>query len=165
MSYVEPTTGAVWATSEGPYLSVEALFNDKNYWVNMQQQRRRRRQNQQCQSRHQDDEHKPVDPGQQKVETSSSLSFDLLDGNLWTYVFMDPIQEASTTDLGRPLCPSLLLLSPCLESEEYRVPPVFLRYPYTSLIVLPRDHVFWVGRRRWSRQVKTTTLVFSPRMV
>lgn len=114
MSYVEPTTGAVWATSEGPYLSIEALFNDKNYWINMQQQRQRQQQKHQYQSRHQGDEHKTVE--------TSSLSFDLLDGDLWTYVFMDPVQEASTMDLGCPLCLFLLLLSPCLESEGHRIP-------------------------------------------
>lgn len=104
MSYVEPTTGAVWATSEGPYLSVEALFNDKNYWVNMQQQ-----QQQQYQPRQEGNEHKKVDPGQHPAAgdvKTSSLSFDLLDGNLWAYVFIDPMQEASMTDLGCLLCRS-----------------------------------------------------------
>ncbi|CAM9681783.1 unnamed protein product, partial [Scytosiphon promiscuus] len=32
VSYVEPTTGAVYPTSKGPYLTVEGLFNAKNYW-------------------------------------------------------------------------------------------------------------------------------------
>jgi len=35
-SFYEPSTGARFAPSSSPYLEVEAAFNHKNYWVNMQ---------------------------------------------------------------------------------------------------------------------------------
>ena len=108
MSYVEPTTGTVYATSEGPYLTVEGVFNDKNFWVNMQQQQ----QQQQQRSRHlqeqkqQSEREKIDDQGNlagvvktgvageaATITRASSLSFDLLDGSLWEYVFIDPMLE------------------------------------------------------------------------
>ncbi|CAN0317934.1 unnamed protein product, partial [Laminaria digitata] len=68
MSYVEPTTGAVYRTSAAPYLAVEGLFNDKNYWVNMQQQQQQQQQQQRQQQQAQ---------------------------RMWEYVFIDPMQEVS----------------------------------------------------------------------
>lgn len=116
MSYVEPTTGAVYSTRSPPYFSVEGLFNDKNYWVNMQQQKQQRKQ------RHQrKDESKRTDQSdaggasdgrggetgitmerdEQNVNRIPPLSFDLLDGKLWEYVFIDPMQEVKSEGRGR----------------------------------------------------------------
>lgn len=36
--FLEPSTGAQYSTAGSPYLTVEAVFNHKNYWVNMQAQ-------------------------------------------------------------------------------------------------------------------------------
>lgn len=107
MSYVEPTTGEVYRTSAAPYLAVEGLFNDKNYWVNMQQRQQQQQQKQQAQN---------VQGGKQQAKGGDSgggvssgggggggdsLSFDLLDGGMWEYVFIDPMQEVSeASDVG-----------------------------------------------------------------
>ncbi|CAM9607981.1 unnamed protein product, partial [Hapterophycus canaliculatus] len=90
VSYVEPTTGAVYPTSEAPYLTVEGLFNAKNYWVNMQQQQ----QQQQKQQLKESDAARIGDhSGFSGRGSPAALSFDLLDGGLWEYVFIDPMQE------------------------------------------------------------------------
>lgn len=34
--YIEPTTARRYTTADAPYLSIEAVWNDKNYYVNMQ---------------------------------------------------------------------------------------------------------------------------------
>lgn len=36
--YIEPSTGIEYPTDSSPYLSIESVFNDKNFWVNMQGQ-------------------------------------------------------------------------------------------------------------------------------
>lgn len=33
--YVEPSTGVVYSQSNSPYLGVESVWNEKNYWVNV----------------------------------------------------------------------------------------------------------------------------------
>eukprot|EP00903_Cladosiphon_okamuranus_P016150 g14905.t1 len=97
MSYVEPTTGAVYPTSAAPYLTVEALFNAKNYWVNMQQQQQQEQQPQQQRKEGDDDTVKGGGSGNGNGDGGNRraglLSFDLLDGSLWEYVFIDPMQE------------------------------------------------------------------------
>jgi hypothetical protein len=30
--YVEPTTGQVWPVADAPYLGVESIWNEQNYW-------------------------------------------------------------------------------------------------------------------------------------
>ncbi|CAM9659426.1 unnamed protein product, partial [Ectocarpus sp. 12 AP-2014] len=83
VSYVEPTTGDIYPTSAAPYLTVEGLFNAKNYWVNMQQQQ---------QQRQRDTDGKGGEGGE-GGRRAAPLSFDLMDGGLWEYVFIDPMQE------------------------------------------------------------------------
>ena len=88
VSYVEPTTGAVYPTSAAPYLTVEALFNAKNYWVNMQQQQQQQQQLKGGAGN--------TVKGGSGHRNAGPLSFDLLDGGLWEYVFIDPMQEVRT---------------------------------------------------------------------
>lgn len=59
--FVEPSTGEVKPCKDCPYMQVEAVWNAKNYWVNMQ----------------------PDTPAR-------SLNFDLKNEKLWEYVFIDP---------------------------------------------------------------------------
>ena len=33
--FVEPSTGRSYAVDESPYFNIEAIFNNKNYWINM----------------------------------------------------------------------------------------------------------------------------------
>eukprot|EP00904_Undaria_pinnatifida_P000051 jgi/Undpi1/10046/HiC_scaffold_28.g12500.m1 len=100
MSYVEPTTGEIYRTSAAPYLAVEGLFNNKNYWVNMQQQQ----QQAQNTRREKGGREQQAKSGAVPTERapgcgggggggSNALSFDLLDGGMWEYVFIDPMQE------------------------------------------------------------------------
>eukprot|EP00752_Nemacystus_decipiens_P018589 g16667.t1 len=93
VSYVEPTTGAVYPTSAAPYLTVEALFNAKNYWVNMQQQQQQQQQQRQQQRKEGDGDAVKGGGGGSVLRSAAPLSFDLLDGGLWEYVFIDPMQE------------------------------------------------------------------------
>jgi hypothetical protein len=34
--FIESTTGRKYSIKEAPYLSIEAIFNHRNFWVNMQ---------------------------------------------------------------------------------------------------------------------------------
>ncbi|KAK7232184.1 hypothetical protein SO694_00030049 [Aureococcus anophagefferens] len=64
--YVEPTTGRAFSPEAAPYRGVEAVWNAKNYWVNMQ------------------GTDVPV----------GDLDFDLVNSDLWEYVFIDPASQA-----------------------------------------------------------------------
>lgn len=33
--FIEPTTGRTYALDSSPYHSVQAIFNNKNFWVNL----------------------------------------------------------------------------------------------------------------------------------
>jgi len=33
--FIEPTTGRKYSLNESPYYSVEAIFNNKNTWINL----------------------------------------------------------------------------------------------------------------------------------
>ena len=33
--FIEPTTGRVYQLDTSPYLTVDAVFNHRNFWVNM----------------------------------------------------------------------------------------------------------------------------------
>jgi len=33
--FIEPTTGRKYAIDEAPYYGVEAIFNNKNFWINL----------------------------------------------------------------------------------------------------------------------------------
>jgi len=33
--FVEPTTGRKYTQEEAPYFSIEAIFNNENYWINL----------------------------------------------------------------------------------------------------------------------------------
>ncbi|CAM9530295.1 unnamed protein product, partial [Phaeothamnion confervicola] len=61
---VEPSTGVVYSPGKAPYLSLEAMWNDKNFWACMQ----------------------TGDGG------IARLSFDTLDPSLWEYAFLDGIE-------------------------------------------------------------------------
>jgi hypothetical protein len=58
---IEPSTGRSYSVYNSPYLGVEALWSNKNYWINM------------------------------RPSTSmKNLSFDLTNSDIWEYVFIDP---------------------------------------------------------------------------
>lgn len=38
-TFIEPTTGRFFAFDNSPYHGIEAIFNDKNFWINMDPQR------------------------------------------------------------------------------------------------------------------------------
>lgn len=61
--FVEATTGEVYSAANSPYLGIEALWNNRNYWVNMQ------------------DDSMPL----------NDQSFDLTNTENWEYVFVDPL--------------------------------------------------------------------------
>mmetsp|Transcript_69999 Transcript_69999/g.195823 ORF Transcript_69999/g.195823 Transcript_69999/m.195823 type:complete len:880 (-) Transcript_69999:41-2680(-) len=67
MVFVEPTTGTVYPVAEAPYLSIDGIWNNKNFWVNMQA----------------------------KVPIQN-MSFDTLNTDFWEYVFIDPANTASS---------------------------------------------------------------------
>ena len=33
--FIEPTTGRSYSLTESPYFSVEAIFNNRNFWINL----------------------------------------------------------------------------------------------------------------------------------
>ena len=33
--FIEPSTGCRYELNHSPYLEVDSIFNDKNYWINM----------------------------------------------------------------------------------------------------------------------------------
>jgi hypothetical protein len=35
--YIEPTTGVIYSAKASPYLGIDAVWNERNYWVNVQQ--------------------------------------------------------------------------------------------------------------------------------
>jgi len=37
--FVEPTTSRKYNTDDSPYFTIEAVFNHKNYWINMDSSR------------------------------------------------------------------------------------------------------------------------------
>eukprot|EP00635_Sarcinochrysidales_sp_CCMP3193_P007075 CAMPEP_0118917042 /NCGR_PEP_ID=MMETSP1166-20130328/16959_1 /TAXON_ID=1104430 /ORGANISM="Chrysoreinhardia sp, Strain CCMP3193" /LENGTH=703 /DNA_ID=CAMNT_0006857059 /DNA_START=352 /DNA_END=2463 /DNA_ORIENTATION=+ len=39
LTFIEPTTGRLFTICNAPYLEIEAIWNNKNYWVNMQEYR------------------------------------------------------------------------------------------------------------------------------
>jgi len=69
--FVEPTTGRVFDVHACPYLGVEAVWNNQNYWVNMQEE-----------------------------ATGAHLAFDLANTNQWEFVFIDPVQAAAAGGRG-----------------------------------------------------------------
>ena len=68
-SFVEPSTGQIFPTTASPYLSVDAIWNARNYFVNMQ-----------------------------SAETVSQMSFDTLDSSAWEYVFIDPADQVAARE-------------------------------------------------------------------
>ena len=37
--FIEPSTGRKYSVEDAPYFTIEAIFNNKNYWINMEQSR------------------------------------------------------------------------------------------------------------------------------
>ncbi len=70
--FIEPTTGRKYSINEAPYYSVEALFNNKNFWINL-------------------------DPSRSLEE----INFDFQDdqGGEWEYVMIQP-QERKKGEHG-----------------------------------------------------------------
>lgn len=71
MYFIEATTGAIFPVSDSPYLGIEAIWNAKNYWVNMQLER-----------------------------SMDELSYDTLNPELWEYVFIDAASAAAAAKTG-----------------------------------------------------------------
>lgn len=62
--FIEPSTGRTYSVARAPYHSVEAVWNHKNYWVNMTPN-----------------------------ASLPSLTFDLTNSDVWEYVFIDPFNQ------------------------------------------------------------------------
>lgn len=58
-TYVEPTTGKLWPVKESPYLGIESVWNEHNYWTNVQE------------------------------ATPQEISFELSHSSCWEYVLID----------------------------------------------------------------------------
>ena len=69
--FIEPSTGTLYPLKESPYLAVESVWNDINYWVNIQS--------------------KPV----------SEMTFNLKDKTAWEYVLIkDKLPSSDDEDSG-----------------------------------------------------------------
>lgn len=58
--FVEPTTGTMWAIEDSPYLGIESLWNEHNYWANVQEEK-----------------------------SPQKMSYTLTDSNSWEYVLIE----------------------------------------------------------------------------
>ena len=67
--FIEPSTGRIYPVTNSPYLGIESLWNNTNYWINLY-----------------------VD----KVMTE--INFDLKNGKLWENCFVSSIQKAEKDD-------------------------------------------------------------------
>lgn len=63
--FIEPSTGRVYPLNESPYLTVDAVFNNRNFWINM------------------------------KIESKvADLNFDEMDNSMnWEYVMLDTMAD------------------------------------------------------------------------
>jgi len=69
--FVEPSTGTIYKQSESPYLGIESIWNEQNYWANVQD------------------------------EKPQEMSFDLKNSDCWEYVLIDEAKadgDAKTAD-------------------------------------------------------------------
>jgi len=70
--FIEPSTGRVYPVATSPYLGVESVWNNKNYWANMQE----------------------------PEEGPMQISFDLSNNDNWEYVFIEPEGQRTEGDMG-----------------------------------------------------------------
>lgn len=68
--FVEATTGRIYPVESSPYLGIEALWNHRNYWVNMQN---------------------PVFGDAAATQGVGEFNYDLTNTEYWEYVFIDPL--------------------------------------------------------------------------
>lgn len=63
--FIEPSTGRIYPLNESPYLTVDAVFNNRNFWINM------------------------------KLESKvADLNFDEMDNSMnWEYVMLDTMAD------------------------------------------------------------------------
>lgn len=63
--FIEPSTGRIYNVNDSPYLTIDAVFNHRNFWINMKQD--------------------------SKV---ADLNFDEMDSSMnWEYVMLDTMAE------------------------------------------------------------------------
>ena len=74
--FVEPSTGAVYESDASPYLTVDTMWNNKNFFVNLQ-----------------------APNGVPLTETS----YDLLDNSKWEFAFVDPSSLLAQKQAAREL--------------------------------------------------------------
>jgi hypothetical protein len=74
--FIEPTTGRKYNPNNSPYLSVEAIFNNKNFWINMEPTKR--------------------------VHDVNFEEFETIDNNPneWEYVMLTPLEKQSSEKEG-----------------------------------------------------------------
>jgi len=70
--FIEPSTGRCYPVDQSPFLGVESLWNNKNYWANMQE----------------------------PTEGPMNIAFDLSNPDQWEYVFIEPGQKNALADGG-----------------------------------------------------------------
>ncbi|CAM9372592.1 unnamed protein product [Chrysoparadoxa australica] len=81
MVYIEPATGVIYPVAQSPFLSVEAIFNAKNFWVNMQKGNNQATNQSSCEN---------------TLVDATRMSYDLLNTELWEYALIDPLALSIT---------------------------------------------------------------------
>ena len=68
--FVEATTGRIYPVENSPYLGIDSLWNNRNYWANMQN---------------------PVMGDDAATSGVADFNYDLTNTEFWEYVFIDPL--------------------------------------------------------------------------
>lgn len=69
--FVEPTTGVMYDIADSPYLGIESVWNEQNYWANVQK------------------------------ESPQIMKFNLSDEHCWEYVLIDEKKTEKTDDISQ----------------------------------------------------------------
>lgn len=121
--FLEPTTGKLYNLYGSPYLGVEAVWNNKNYWVNMQT----------------DNEDDPM-----------NISYNLEISQHWEYIFVDGLnqsknsQSSPETDVEVDLNPEA-----ALDAEEEKQAAEESKEEKEAILDLPPS---WVGKLILARE-------------
>lgn len=119
--FVEPSTGVCYPAMRSPYLGIEALWNERNYWVNVQQ----------------------LD-----VDSMHHLNLNLRDTTAWEYVLIEDKrfvteddeeeegQDGDTTTADAPAASTAgaFFREPPSDKEMLDLPP-----SWTNKLIIPRD--------------------------
>jgi hypothetical protein len=120
--FVEPSTGVCYSAMRSPYLGIEALWNERNYWVNVQ----------------------PLD-----VDSMHHLNLNLRDTTAWEYVLIEDkrfVTEDDEEEEGQDADAAATGDTPAATAAGafYREPPsdkdmLDLPPSWTNKLIIPRD--------------------------